>query len=884
MLQGSEEATTLTVHYPNPDYGRAGHEEEDQERTVDVTFGLTELLPSNVSYRIRESQAIHWTPIPQDGESTFLYPEEDVKDDEGNVTGRQLVEAFLPDKGDITSKPNSIFGVPRHLDDRFPGLPFMSLTRVRVRGFGSPNRQHSPFWFYDPETEQSIAVQPGEDPPSDVLPISRRSAARASSVIVPYIAADRGVKQRQLLPPLANLFATIDGYLDEGRAMLGYTRVLYEIQIDVKTDHKKREALGIEQEDLTLRRVFYDEDGEPTLVGYAVETQGIRFQVNPDLLTQTVGTILDDEDLRLHLRRNFAVYHMAPYATEADIFIKSLLEAVEVVVDYWLHEVVPASQGEPRLLDCSEDYDPLLDYYATHRIVRQAEIEEFAAYLTGAFFDRVNETLEIAFKETPQFHDFVESVVLHSLSALLKNLIARLGGVGSDDLVAYADLPVLDQVDRSIDPRILIMDTVEGGSGGIAQAFDRLDLTDNEGSLWWTLQTQLGHCPIGDGEALVKAVLTRAASEQIQDVQQAQTPEAIESLLNDLDLSDPAPAALRALGRALFGETEVSGQNVNPALILQELFALQETLDAQVPGTVPREITVRRAVVEFDPDEYPHIAELRDALRASGADPHELDHELGLQLLALYNSACDDGCPVCLSADSDVEHYYLAPLLNSRRALRKLRQVLLSSVPTGDCLAALSDTLLDEGPVQVEAHPGGLGDRLDPSLGIGVVTEVDEDGQIRGASAVPAKSEDDPWAVRDFIGDGRWEERWGGNKYKPYETPGGVRVRSRAEYIIATKLEAAGIPFEYEPRLPYTDDEGRTRFIHPDFHLYEHELYVEYWGRDDPEYVESRRFKERVYERLADQRGVRVLHLDAGDVENDVFVGKIQAVIDSDSA
>jgi len=110
-----------------------------------------------------------------------------------------------------------------------------------------------------------------------------------------------------------------------------------------------------------------------------------------------------------------------------------------------------------------------------------------------------------------------------------------------------------------------------------------------------------------------------------------------------------------------------------------------------------------------------------------------------------------------------------------------------------------------------------------------------------------------------------------------------VRVRSRAEYIIATKFEAAGIRFEYEPRLPYTDSESRTRFIHPDFHLYEHGLYVEYWGRDDPEYVESRRFKEQVYEQLVAQRGIRALHLEAGDVEDDVFMGKVQAAIHSNS-
>jgi hypothetical protein len=37
-----------------------------------------------------------------------------------------------------------------------------------------------------------------------------------------------------------------------------------------------------------------------------------------------------------------------------------------------------------------------------------------------------------------------------------------------------------------------------------------------------------------------------------------------------------------------------------------------------------------------------------------------------------------------------------------------------------------------------------------------------------------------------------------------------------------------------------------------------------------------------VYERLADQRGVRVLHLEARDVENDVFMGKIEAALSPD--
>ncbi len=879
MLQGSEEATTLIVHYPNPDLGQPGHEEEPAERTTDVTFGLTELLPGNISYRLRENRAIHWTPIPAENESTFLYPQEDEHDDAGNVIGRKPAAAYLPEKGDITSKPDSIFGVPRHLDDRFPGLPFMSIRRLRVAAFGPPNRQYSPTWCFDPAAGRAVEIARDRPPPPNLLPISRRSTARASSVIIPYIAADRGPAQRQLLSPLATLFGAIDGFLDEGRAMLGYTRVFYEMQVDVKSDAKACTRLGVRPEQLSLRRAFRDDAGRPTLVGYAIETQGIRFQVNPDLLHAAVDAILGDEDLRLHIRRNFALYRMAPYAAEANIFIQSLLDAVAVTVDYWLGHVIPGCQGEPRLLDPAQDREPLLNYYATHRIVRQAEVNEFSTYLTDDFFARLNETLETAFKDTAEFRDFVESVVLHSLSALLKNLIARLGGVGSDDLVAYADLPVLDQVDRSIDPRILIMDTVEGGSGGIAQAFERLDLTDNEGSLWWTLQTELGHCPIADGEALVRAVLTRATEDQVQTVQDAASREALLGLLGELDLANAAEESLPVLGRALFNETEVGGQSLSPALILRELYQAQAALDARVPGTVPRDATVRQEVTTLDPARYPQIAALRDALRRSGVAAGDLDHELALQLQAIYNRACEDGCPVCLSTDSDVEDHYLAPLLNSRRSLRKLREALLSSMLRGDCLAALSDALLAQEPVQVQAHPGGLGDRLDKNLGLGIVAEVDEAGQVRAASAVAIDTDEASRSRRDFLGDGDWERRWGGDEHKPYETPGGVRVRSRAEYIIATKLEAAGIRFEYEPRLPYTDEQGRTRFIHPDFYLYEHGLYVEYWGRDDPEYVESRRFKERVYERLARERGTTVIHLESREARQASLLSRLNLAV-----
>src|SRR5258708_37990751 len=229
--------------------------------------------------------------------------------------------------------------------------------------------------------------------------------------------------------------------------MLGYTRVFYEMQIDVKARNS--------EQNLTLRRFFYppdpqlDEARQPKsiLVGYNVETQGICFQVNPDLVGQAVEAVLADTDLRLRLRRNFAVYRMAPRAAEWEVFIQTQLEWVAVAIDYWLHEVVPQSHQEPRLLDSEMDREALLRYFSANRIVKPEEVDDFSEFLVrfDDFFASLNNTLEVAFKESHQFHEFATSVILHSLSALLKNLIARLGGVISEDIVGYADLQVLDQ-------------------------------------------------------------------------------------------------------------------------------------------------------------------------------------------------------------------------------------------------------------------------------------------------------------------------------------------------------------------------------------------------------------------------------------------------------
>jgi hypothetical protein len=712
--------------------------------------------------------------------------------------------------------------------------------------------------------------------------MSRQSSAYASSVIIPFIANSRGRAQRQLQQPLDMLFGAIDGYLTEGSAMLGYTRVFYEMEINIKVQSAKGgSGKSLSQQSWpTIRRNFYpptprhDEAGnpEPVLVGYAVETHGISFQVNPELIDQAVEAILQDDQLRLHLRRNFTQYRMASYATEQNIFIHTLLETVQVAIDYWLHKVVPNSSGVPRLLNDTQDHTALLAYVRAYRNIYDTDVAQHEERITEDFIERLNAEIAFAFMDTPEFRDFVVSVLLHSLGSLLKNLIARLGGVSSDALVAYADLPILDQVDRSINPRILIMDTVSGGSGGIAQAFERLDLTDSEGSLWWSLLRDLGRCAIGSGEDLLRLILTQITEEQIAEIQASDTPvEQLGELLHALQI-DPLPESMQLVGRTLFNAIPLGDEPLRPALILRELYDLQMQLERQLPGIVPYAATVRQAVLEAArrPDAYPNITKLRNALSRHGDTEADLDYELGVQLIALYDRSCDDGCPVCMSVTSDVEHYRLAPLLNSRRVLKKLRNVLYvqEQVPEGESIADIKDMLLRHGTGRTTSNAGTLNNRLDSSLGIGVIANEGEDGQVQGSSVVVT----DPGKAEDFLNSPQgWKDRW--NAQRTIETPGGTLVRSRAEYIIATWLEHLQIAYDYEMSLPYRGDDGKTQYIHPDFYLFEHDVYIEYWGRDDPEYIESRRFKEQVYE----QRRIVPLNIEKNDVDSDVYKEKIRA-------
>lgn len=87
----------------------------------------------------------------------------------------------------------------------------------------------------------------------------------------------------------------------------------------------------------------------------------------------------------------------------------------------------------------------------------------------------------------------------------------------------------------------------------------------------------------------------------------------------------------------------------------------------------------------------------------------------------------------------------------------------------------------------------------------------------------------------------KYQNRWEGRGFK-FETPRGERVRSKSEWMIASMLDASGVPYRYEETVGLHELYGGA--FHPDFTVLNKrtrkEYYWEHFGRmDDPEYVEE---------------------------------------------
>ncbi len=104
----------------------------------------------------------------------------------------------------------------------------------------------------------------------------------------------------------------------------------------------------------------------------------------------------------------------------------------------------------------------------------------------------------------------------------------------------------------------------------------------------------------------------------------------------------------------------------------------------------------------------------------------------------------------------------------------------------------------------------------------------------------PSDLTDDGFAERwqKVKSDGKWKKKTD----NVYETPRGEKVRSKSEWIIASMLDKAGVPYRYEEAVPLNEYFGV--FLHPDFTvLNKRTRKVYYWehfgAMNNNDYIEN---------------------------------------------
>lgn len=102
-------------------------------------------------------------------------------------------------------------------------------------------------------------------------------------------------------------------------------------------------------------------------------------------------------------------------------------------------------------------------------------------------------------------------------------------------------------------------------------------------------------------------------------------------------------------------------------------------------------------------------------------------------------------------------------------------------------------------------------------------------------------------------------DQYGNKKIK---TKDGRFVRSLSEKIILDYFFDHNIRVVYEKTIPYVNEKGESAELHPDFYLFDYDLYIEYNGLTNKSYLKKKDYANKIYQ----SKKYKVEILDANDI------------------
>lgn len=642
-----------SINLPRLDIRRPG---EADPRPEDVSLAAASVAPGAATRRYHPVE-VDWRP-PVQGLAPWLAPED--------YLAAHKPEPFGSDAGGWLSR------LPVEARALLPGLSphYVRPRQITLQRVG---QMHGATWVADWALDAQDALQSSTGAPSNRL-VSHQSHGRLRGF--PVLKPDDAQTKPQSADAFAPWVAQVDGFLGDGvggkTTGLALARVFWGADAEIILTGPPREVVPVSQ-------VFSQPGHGPTLHGYHVQTEGVRFRLDPARLAAFVSREMTGLEARpeerARLRGQLVRWKIESGAQALGLNMFQMRRAAELIV---------SALAEPAYLDrlrriaflwSAQDIAALFedvraDLLSCHPLLSPDRVAKVAdAFSTADLKPVLVEALRAADDPAAQV-DWIRSAVVHSLALRLKESVVHLGHGDERQVLAHANLPLQFPGETSDQPVDIILCEIGSYGDGTTRAF--LERLDTAAGHW--RDGFLAECPNAREDAALDRFFAEPASHAAWRTLDPHDPTALASLAAPLGLDplEPLPAVLL---RVLFGVEAVGDDRFDLYDLALAVRQADESLKHRL-GRAPSAWEVTTAAVR-DAEAQPSSVLGRLLAAYGGVD--EAVQEEGLsargrladQVYRLSARLCVDGCQACVHRPSDLMSEGLMEASTSRSLLNR---------------------------------------------------------------------------------------------------------------------------------------------------------------------------------------------------------------------
>ncbi|MDC9824818.1 AAA domain-containing protein [Devosia sp. ZB163] len=627
----------------------------ESARAEDVALSLSLAAPGNASRRY-DPIAVYWRP-PIQGNGPWLS-----SDDYRHGTKRR---PFGDDaQGWLRQLPDHVALALANLSP-----DYFRPSQITLETLG---RKHGTGWQSDwavpaPTFVSPIRVQ-GNDNERERVRDDARGFLRGFPVVKATPERARQVASRATPAWLER----VEAYLGDGvggrETGLALARVYWGADAELNLEGPPAQSVAFSQ-------IFTSpDDDRPMLHGYHVQSEGVRFVLNAEL----IGMFVDEEVRRLTSDPSDRQWHLSQMMR---FLVVQGAEAVGINTfdAHRAAELLLSAYADPelsgRMAHLSRFWskaalaalfeDTRARLLSRHPLLSPSRVSRVADNLSGQAFQQVFQKTMAAVRAADSLPRYLQSVVVHSLASRLKDLFVRWGQGDERQVIMHVELPIM--FSRAADMSVTICEVGAFGDGTTRAFVDKFERAEPD-----VFKGYFGDCPNAREDAVVDRLLGRAERHDAWRAIDATDVSALRSLAGDLGLA-PGESIPSAALRLLFGQ-ETVGIEQFP---LYDLAISLRGLNQGLAGRFGRDPTaweltsaaVAEAIEQPDTIAGRLLHAYADIEASVQEESLSADGRLAEQVFRLHPRLCVDGCAACVHQESDMMSDGMLTASTSRRLL-----------------------------------------------------------------------------------------------------------------------------------------------------------------------------------------------------------------------